>query len=415
MKVSFYDNILKMFVGTTGAYVFWALAMLVVGRLYTPEYLGGGQLFISATSMLSVIATARYEKALMLPRFHFQAIQLFLFSVLLSFICTLGMILAIVFFRNEFVAVTGIELENINILPFYLLELCLYVLFYAWVVRTKKYRVAARGLVLFPLGYLGFSVMFYFIELPLHKLILALILARGMEVLYYGYYLYKDIIGYMDKVVWQSVFRQGREYADFPKYVLAGSLVETAAVHTVPFLVTVFWGLEATGYYPMSMQVLAAPTGLIAKAVGDVFRQEGASLFGKNKECTAFYQKNLRLCTAYSAIVCCSIYVIVPLLLPMVLGEKWDVAGEYVQYMVPMTFAMLISIPLLDMYNIARQQQKYLAIQMAFLASSALGIGITGQMGCSIKMALIVWGGLVVVVSGVSIYGGWKIAKGTTS
>lgn len=42
MKDSFYTNVLKMFMGTTGAYIFWALAMLIVGRFYTPEYFGGG-------------------------------------------------------------------------------------------------------------------------------------------------------------------------------------------------------------------------------------------------------------------------------------------------------------------------------------------------------------------------------------
>ncbi len=412
LKDSFYANILKMFVGTTGAYVFWALAMLVIGRLYTPEYFGGGQLFISAASILSVVATGRYEKALMLPRFHFQALRVFLFSVLLSLLCTAIVSLALACFKNSLVSFTGIAVENIFLLPVYMLELCLYVLFYAWMVRTKKYAAAARGLVLFPLSYLLLCMGFCNLSISVHKLILAIILARGLEILYYGRYLYGDMKGCLEQITWQGILRQGKAYADFPKYVLAGSFIETAAVHTVPFLVSTFWGLEAAGYYAMAMQVLAAPAGLIAKVVRDVFMQEGARLYGKYRECREFYRKNLKLCLIYSTIVCIGAYVVVPVLLPIVLGEKWNVAGQYVRLMLPMTFGMLGSVPLLDMYSIARRQKQYVLIQVAFLASSMVGIGIAGKLGYGVGTALTGWGLLVILVSSVSIYGGWKIARG---
>ncbi len=414
MKDSFYTNVLKMFMGTTGAYIFWALAMLVVGRLYTPEYFGGGQLFISAASMLSAVATGRYEKALMLPQFRLRAMQIFLFSAILSVSCTAGAFLVLVCFPSFFVGLTGIAAENIVFLPFYTLEICVYVLFYAWMVRTKQYAAAARGLVLFPVSYLAFCVALYPAEMHWHKLILAFILARGVEILYFGWYLYRDMKADARRISIQGAMDAGREYVDFPKYVLTGSFVEEAAVHVVPFLVSAFWGLEATGYYAMAMQVLAAPTGLIAKAVRDVFMQEGARLYAKYKECKAFYRKNLRLCLIYSAVVCSAVYICVPILLPLVLGEKWNVAGQYVQWMVPLTFGMLVAMPLLDMYSIARRQKKYLLMQTAFLGSSVLGIGVAGKLEGSIEAALLSWGMLSIFVSCASVYGGWKIATGVT-
>lgn len=414
MNNSFYGNILKMFLGTTGAYIFWALAMLVVGRLYTPECFGEGQLFISAASILSVVATGRYEKALMLPQYYIQAMRIFLFSMILSFSCAVGVFLTLICFQSFFTAFTGISAENIFFLPAYLLELCVYVLFYAWLVRTKKYLVAARGLALFPLSYLAFCVAFYSIEIPIHKLILAILLARSVEIMYFGRYLYRGIKDDIRKISVRSVIEAGQEYADFPKYVLTGSFVESAAVHTVPFLVTAFWGLEATGYYSMATQVLSAPAGLIAKAVGDVFRQEGARLYGEYRECRDFYRKNLRLCLFYSAFVCICANIAVPLLLPKFLGEKWNVVGQYVQWMIPMTFMTLISTPLLDIYSIARRQKAYVMVQTAFLASSLVGVGIAGKLGYDVETAILAWGLLTMIVSGVSVYGGWKIAAGST-
>lgn len=364
--------------------------------------------------MLSVVATGRYEKALMLPQFRPRAMQILLFSVILSVSCTAGVFLVLVCSPSFFVGLTGIAAENIVFLPFYTLELCVYVLFYAWMVRTKQYAAAARGLVLFPVSYLVFCVALYPVEMHWHKLILALILARGVEILYFGLYLYWDMKADARRISMQEAMDAGREYADFPKYVLTGSFVEEAAVQVVPFLVSAFWGLEATGYYSMAMQVLAAPMGLIAKAVRDVFMQEGARLYAKYKECKAFYQKNLRLCLVYSTVACGAVYIFVPILLPLVLGEKWNVAGQYVRWMVPMAIGMLVSTPLLDMYSIARRQKKYLLIQAAFLGSSVLRIGVAGKLEGSIEAALLGWGMLSIFVSCASVYGGWKIATGVT-
>ncbi len=412
MKDEFYENVLKMFTGTAGAYVFWALSMLAVGRLYDPAYFGGGQLFVSAASVLAVVATGRYEAALTIPRFHFQAMQLLLFSAMLSLLCSIGTFLFFFCFSDAIAKLLGISIVNLLLAPVYMLELCFYVLAYGWMVRTKQYNVAARGLVLFPVSYLVFCVAVHPMELSMHKLALAIFLARGVEILYYGYYLCKDLRTYVYKLPWQSVWHRGKEYIDFPKYMLLGNFIDMAAVHTVPFLVTAFWGLEETGYYSMAAQVLTAPAGLIAKAVGDVFRQEGARLYGKYKECKSFYKKNLRLCLAYSAVVCITIYLAVPILLPMFLGEKWNIASQYVQWMLPMTFFVLLASPLSVMYIIARRQKTYLIMQILALLAVIVGLGGAGRQGDGIGTALFVWSILSMAVRAFSIYRGWTIAEG---
>ena len=119
----------------------------------------------------------------------------------------------------------------------------------------------------------------------------------------------------------------------------------------------------------MAEQVLAAPAGLLAKAVGDVFRQEGARLYGKYKACGAFYRKNLYLSVAYSVLVCVVAYIAAPIVLPTILGVRWAMAGEYVRWLIPVTFMALAISQVNYIYIIARQQKKYLGIQiLKFLA-----------------------------------------------
>lgn len=415
MKDEFYKNILRMFTGTAISHLLWILSMLLVARLYTPEYFGEGQLFVSAASVLSIVATGRYEMAIVVPRYRFVAMNLLSFSSILSLCGAVAFGLILFYFSDAIVRFTGISSREICLLPFYVIELCLFVLFHAWLVREKKYTEIAKGLIYFPAAYLVLCYIFHLIWLPVHKLVLATVLARMVEILYYAFCMRESVQGYMDKLSLKSVWRHGKAYADFPKYMLIGSVIDSAAQHAVPFLVTKFWGMAATGYYSMARQALAAPEGLIAKSVGNVFRQEGSRLYGQWRECKDFYAKNLRLCVAYSAVICVCAYIAVPTIVPSFMGEKWIFAGYYVQLMLPMTFMNLIASTLSAMYVIARRQGSYLFIQAAYFIGSVVGIGVTGYADCSVETALLAWGGLAMIVSAVNIYGSKKIAEGSMS
>lgn len=411
-KDEFLSNVLKMFTGTVGSHVLWTVSMLAVARMYAPEYFGAGQLFISAASILSVVATGRYEMAIVIPRYRYQAMNLFVFSAVLSLLSAAVMFLVLFSFSDMIIRMTGISAENILLLPIYVIELCLYVLCYAWLIREKKYATTAKGLLLFPAAYLVFCSAFHFVWIPIHKLVLAIMLARGVEILYYGFFVCKGMRPLWKRRSWQGVLRYGKQYIDFPKFMLIGNFIDSATQHMIPFFVTTFWGLAATGYYSMATQVLAAPSGLIAKSVGSVFQQEGSRLYGKYRECRAFYRKNLKICLGYSAVICICAFICVPTIVPVLMGEKWIVAGYYVQLMLPMTFVTLIASPLSSMYIIARKQKTYLGIQTAKFWGSAISLYFVGRMGYGIEMALLIWGLAVMIISGISIYGGKKIAEG---
>lgn len=412
-KDEFLSNVLKMFTGTAGSHVLWTISMLAVARMYAPEYFGAGQLFISAASILSVVATGRYEMAIVIPRYRFQAMNLFLFSMALSLLSAVLMVPILLVFSDEIIRMTGISVENIILLPIYVVELCLYVLCYAWLIREKKYATTAKGLLLFPAAYFVFCLAFHYVWLPLHKLVLAIMLARGVEILYYGYFVCKGMRPLWPRGSWLGILRYGKRYIDFPKYMLIGNFIDSATQHMVPFFVTTFWGLAATGYYSMATQVLAAPAGLIAKSVGSVFQQEGSRLYGKYRECKAFYNKNLKICIGYSAVICFCAYFAIPTIVPVLMGGEWNIAGHYVQLMLPMTFVTLIASPLSSMYIIARKQKTYLGIQTANFWGSAISLYFMGRIGAGIEMALLIWGFAVMIVSGISIYGGKTIAKGS--
>ncbi|TYZ29116.1 lipopolysaccharide biosynthesis protein [Selenomonas caprae] len=412
MKEKIYANILKVFMGSAGAQGLWVLSMLIVSRLYTVEDLGIQQLFISGASLLASIATGRYELAITLPRYRFQAANLLIFAGALSVFGSLLIFIGIIVFNEEMIAASGLKKLDVIFMPLYAIEICWYMLSYAWLVREEKYAIASKGLILFPTGYLIMCIGLSGIKMPLSSLVLSILLARGFEILYYAHHIINDLHQYSGKLSLTGIVKLGNEYIDFPKYLMLGGFVDTAKNQVIPFLVAAFWGTIATGYYSLATQCLAAPAGLIAKSVGDVFRQEASSLYRKYHECEMLYRKTLRCCALYSCIICGLLFVLSPVIIPILFGNQWEEAGRYIQVLLPMTALGLISSPLSNVYIIARQQKKYIYIQFLGFVSSAIGIGVSGYSGFDIEIALIAWGILSIGVGSISIYGGIVVSRG---
>jgi len=411
-KGTFYGKIMKLFSGTAASQLVWILAMVVVSRLYSAEDLGEQQLFIATASICSIVGTGRYEMAISIPKYNYQAKQLCIFSLLLAVIYATLLFLILLVFDFFLPSVSQKYLgSSMLFVPVLVVELCLYLIFYNYLLRTQLYRVAVNGLLLFPVAYLLFIVICRHIDMFIPNLIAAIIIARGVECAYYGIHLRKVLNFNYSKHYCYLVINKGREYNDFPKYMLLGDFIDTLKSNIIPFFITLFWGKTATGYFSMASQCLAAPSSLVAKSVGDVFRQEGSRLYEFKNTCEEFYLKNLRLCSVYSLIVCVCVYFISPIIIDEILGERWEETCHYMQWMLPMTFFTLISSPLSNMYTIAREQKKYMRVQICFLIGSVICFLTTGLGGSEIKNALLFLGIVFASVSCYSLYGGLKISR----
>ena len=75
-KESFASDVLTLAGGTTFAQIITIVSVPVLTNLYRPEDFGVWALYISITSIISVIACMRYEYSIMLPEYDEDAINL---------------------------------------------------------------------------------------------------------------------------------------------------------------------------------------------------------------------------------------------------------------------------------------------------------------------------------------------------
>jgi len=88
-KSEFSRNVLTLMTGTTIAQAIPIAISPVLIRIYTSEDFGVFALYMSIASILSVVATGRYEMAIMLPKKDSDAINVVVLSMIISFLLVL--------------------------------------------------------------------------------------------------------------------------------------------------------------------------------------------------------------------------------------------------------------------------------------------------------------------------------------
>lgn len=88
-KSEFSRNVLTLMTGTTIAQAIPIAISPILTRIYTPEDFGVFALYMAIASIVAVVATGRYEMAIMLPKKDSDAINIVALSILISFFCKL--------------------------------------------------------------------------------------------------------------------------------------------------------------------------------------------------------------------------------------------------------------------------------------------------------------------------------------
>jgi len=100
IKSELTKNVLTLMTGTTIAQAIPIATSPFLTRLYTPADFGLLSLFMNLTVILSVVATGRYDLALMLPKEDKKAMNVLSLSITLTFIVSC-LVLSIAIIFNE--------------------------------------------------------------------------------------------------------------------------------------------------------------------------------------------------------------------------------------------------------------------------------------------------------------------------
>ncbi len=307
----------------------------ILTRIFSPEDFGLLALYAACVSILGVVATGRYEIAIMLPKDDEDARLLLQLSMLVALFFSFLISIPISIWNAQIARFLGNEdiAVWLYLIPVSVLFTGIYQALTYWNNRQKKFINTAvsrvnqslfQGFAQTSLGFLQVSG--------------GLICGQFVGIVSGSIYLlnkdrnYKSLIR---KSKINSIQKQGIKYHKFPTYGVWGALCDAGAVQMPVILLTKFYSNSVTGMFSLTFRVLNMPTSIISSAIAQV-------LFQKVVEISQTEPEKLNLYIIKMFLLLFIIYFpAVPVLFiwgeslfSIIFGNEWSQAGVYAGYLV---------------------------------------------------------------------------------
>lgn len=332
---NFVRNVAIMMGGTLIAQAIPVLISPILTRLYTPAELGIFAVYFSLTMFIAVIATGRYDLAIILPANRNNGIALTLLAMGLSAL-TAVIFALLVLIGGDWIA-RGIG--SPAILPWLWLVcpatvlMASYVSLTYWLNRHGRYGVMSCNRViqsgLLATGQVGMGAMFA----GPFGLIVGHFIAQGVTTATIFYEFWKTVRARPLRRWWLNVVVVAKRYVHHPKFLLAAHMADKAAIESPTLAIAAIYGPREAGFFMMAQRIITLPTSLVANAVGDVYRQNATEAYRSNREFRNLFLRTLASLAALVVVPIALLILIAPSLFAFVFGETWRVSGEYAQWL----------------------------------------------------------------------------------
>jgi len=349
MDSEFRKNFLALFSGTTLAQVIPFLFAPLLSRVFSAEDYAIYGLYIAILEVFAIIIAGRYELTIVLPKKDADAIHLVHGALLIAFIFSVSLLIAISFFNVQIADL----LNNKGLAPFlYLLPLSLF--FYAvtrvlnnFLIRNKKFNAIAKyklshktgeAFSALSLGYFKWS----------NGLIWGDVFGRFLlSVLS----LYSAIKSGLKKVSfsWIDIKKQLHHYREFPLYNSLPAIANSMATLLPVFLISKFYDEQLLGNFNFARMILVAPMALISTAVSQILSQKLAQLYNENKSIWDFLKPISLILLVLAVLMIIILFPFAEVLFEFVFGTKWEMAGKISSILV---FAFALQFILTALYPV---------------------------------------------------------------
>ncbi|HNT79208.1 MAG TPA: oligosaccharide flippase family protein [Bacteroidia bacterium] len=367
----FVKNVLTVFSGSLIAQVVTFVSYPIITRLFLPAEFSDWALFIAATAIVTVVVSARFEQAIMLPTDDKESEELISVSFTIAFINSLITLLVFgliyfVFLQNQYP--TLFWLIPLSVLLGGVNQLVL-----VWNTRKKKFasnsmnRVAIAGVTALVSIYLGYKIagpMGLFIGTIAGQVCgLFVFLVRGFQIRHLKLRIPRKVI-----------LNRYKKFATFnTPHALLDSFIDNGLI----LFIGVLFSEQYVAFYAFAMRILKAPVNMIGSALYQNFFQKYSEFTHQKRAILPslkIYTKSMLL---IGIPITLTFIFISPWLFNLIFGEKWSEAGIVSQYLAPWLLLNFIASPISCLIIIFQEQAKafYITITDLVIRITALAVG----------------------------------------
>lgn len=362
----YWRNVMSVLSGSVMAQAIPILGSLVIARQYAPASFGVFSAWLGGVTIISVIVTARLEKALVneadgKPRYwamHFVVVT----SLLGTLLSAIALLIALQIIPEKIMGVGGL-LVGIAIPSAFLVAMTH--TWQSWAAADGKYRSLSimRIAQAASVTVLQIGVGFYF---PTAEM-LALGYMAGVFAGLVVSIILMPLHGLSMRRLKAGTMAFWKRHSGFPIYSLPADTINTAAGQLPILIVATRFGAESAGLLALTMRVLGAPIGLLGNAVLDVFKRQAAASYRENGECRNEYIRTFRILTLGAVIFAIVTAFFGELIFEIAFGSEWIKSGTIAIWFLPMFAFRFVSSPLSYMVYIANKQHYDLVWQIGLL------------------------------------------------
>lgn len=389
VKSGFARNVITLASGTAAAQALTILAAPVLTRLYRPEDYGVLALWSAVGGIGALLASGKYEGAILLPKEDAEAVSLVYLSVGLTGAFALAMLIAVIVAGPAIARLfDSPELAPwLLLLPVMLIVTNLGQSLSAWANRRQAYRMLAASRISTAVAGTGLNLLLGFAGAGAAGLIGGVLVGQvvGLTVLAWQFWR-RDRCGTTTLAAMKA---QAWRYRDFPRFTVWADLINLGSTQLIALMLPRMFGLAVLGAYAMSQRVIAVPFTLIGSAVAEVFRGRASRDYTEQGNCREIFDQTLKRLTLLGMVPFALIVIAAPSLFAVVFGEQWRMAGTIAQIMSVMYALKFVVSPLSHTFFLAGRQREDLLVHMWMLFSSMAALWAGHRLFGTIQASLL--------------------------
>lgn len=352
----FTKNVLKLSSSSIIASVISLVTLPIIANIYTATALGKYQLLVSIIIMFGVIASLKYEMAILLPKDDSVVSKI----VQLSLFILIGFVI-IIFFTfllygnhildlfNAYDLKKVVYLIPIGIFFFGLQEIIKYSLLrkknFNDFALIRVYQIITTQFTAIGVGWLYadfFSLFFSYI----FGFFISIIL-----------FIKKSIIE-IDLQIHHSIKGLSIKYKKFPFINSPMVFLNTMSNELPVFFIAKYFSMEMVGFYMLAYRLSIIPMNLVGSSVTKVFFQQASETYNQNPEkLLGLYIGTVKKLLFIGFIPFLIIMLFIPFFIDIIFGVEWEFSGKIMQIL---AFGMLFKFstsPISTTFTILNKQE----------------------------------------------------------
>lgn len=368
----FIRRLIPLMTGTLISQVILMASSPVLTRLYSAKEFGLFSVYASIMAILAIIASGKYEMAIVISKFNKAAVALSIlsFTVLILFLLIAPLIVILVAtLLNGVIQLGRVDGQLIALIALGVFFSSSFQILKYYSFFISRYKLVSIAIIAQSSANVLFSVLFYYGGLDNKGLIYASIGSYTVSVLIVALTLKKSRYRKAHYLSLRKIKYVMSKYQRFPRIMVFSGLLNVAAKEGPKLLISAFYGVSALGFFYLAQRMIQVPIGVIASSTQGVFFKVATEDYQKGSASSVFNSVALKLAIV-GAIPAVIGFFSAPSIFEFVFGESWRMAGEIAKNLIPFYYVYFIVAPLNIIFVISERQKLEFLWQSTFFILS---------------------------------------------